>query len=170
MYSDILFLLGGSDLEMQTIAELLKLHNVPFVDRKLQWNTAHLFTYQDVLDKNSDKTKIYGIELTENKEVRIPSNYVRIDHHNDYSSKSSSLEQVLDILQIPTSRYFQLVAANDRGYILAMKEIGATDEEIQEIRQADRFAQGITFEEEDTAKKEIKYVCGTANNLLILKT
>ena len=170
MYSDILFLLGGSDLEMQTIAELLKLHNVPFVDRKLQWNTANLSAYQDVLDKNSDKTKIYGIELTENKEVRIPSNYVRIDHHNDYSSKSSSLEQVLDILQIPTSRYFQLVAANDRGYILAMKEIGATDEEIQEIRQADRFAQGITFEEEDTAKKEIKYVCGTANNLLILKT
>jgi hypothetical protein len=42
MYSDILFLLGGSDLEMQTIAELLKLHNVPFEDKKLQWNTANL--------------------------------------------------------------------------------------------------------------------------------
>lgn len=170
MYSDILFLLGGSDLEMQTIADLLKLHNIPFVDKKLKWNAAQLSVYQEELDKYGDKTKIYGIELTENKEVRIPSNYVRIDHHNDYSSKSSSLEQVLDILQIPTSRYFQLVAANDKGYIPAMKEIGATDEEIQKIRQADRFAQGITFEDEDIAKKEIKYVCGTSNNLLIVKT
>ena len=70
MYSDFLFLLGGYDLEMITIAELLKLHNVPFEDKKLQWNTAKLSAYQDVLAVNQDKKKIYGIELMDDNTLQ----------------------------------------------------------------------------------------------------
>jgi hypothetical protein len=49
-----------------------------------------------------------------------------------------------------------LVAANDRGYIPAMLELGATKEEINAIRIADRKAQGVTPEEEAAAEEALQ--------------
>ncbi len=49
----------------------------------------------------------------------------------------------------------QLVAANDRGYIPAMLEAGASESEIACIRSLDRAAQGISAEDERLAAEDI---------------
>lgn len=62
--------------------------------------------------------------------------------------------QVLEVLQNlspATRRWFELVAANDAGYIPAMRGLGATDQEVVAIRAFDRQAQGITVEQEQEA-------------------
>ena len=70
--------------------------------------------------------------------------YHRIDHHNEYCHLPSSLEQVASVLGVELNRKQRLIAANDVGYIPAMKALMATDEEIAEIRREDRRAQGVT--------------------------
>ena len=54
------------------------------------------------------------------------------------------------------TRWYELVAANDRGHVRAMKEAGATQEEIRAVRAADRQAQGVTAAEEHAAEAAIK--------------
>ena len=77
-----LFLLGGHDLEMNAIIQLLEEHHLIYKDRSLQWNNAYLSQYEQDLSlfKDNSSYKIYGIELQE--DIVPPSNYVRIDHHN----------------------------------------------------------------------------------------
>lgn len=146
-----IFLLGGYDLEMQTIRELLDKLRIDYVDKKLGWNNALLSEYRDILDEYADKPDctIYGIELKE--DVPPPSNYVRIDHHNDFIDRPSSIEQVLSVLNITPDRHQQLVGANDARYIPGMLALGATRQEVDEIRKADRKAQGVTDEDERAA-------------------
>ena len=149
-----LFLLGGYDLEMLTIKQLLEDRNDCVVaDKHLYWDNALLSAYQEELLEHAD-CEIYGIELREN--ITVPDNYISIDHHNDRSSGPSTLEQVASILGVTLTRYQQLVAANDKGYIPAMKALGASKEEIDEIRRKDREAQGVTEEDELLAEQSIK--------------
>ncbi|MGE4456974.1 MAG: hypothetical protein AB7E13_08550 [Arcobacteraceae bacterium] len=68
----------------------------------------------------------------------------------------SSLEQIAAILHVKLSREQNLIAANDSSYIAGMKKLGATYEEIQTIRAADRKAQGITPEDEILAQRSIE--------------
>lgn len=97
--SDRIFLLGGHDLEMQAIRELLDKLRIRYADKKLGWGNALLSEYRDILDEYAGKPDctIYGIELKE--DVPPPSNYVRIDHHNDFIDRPSSIEQVLSVLE-----------------------------------------------------------------------
>jgi hypothetical protein len=154
--SKILFLLGGKDLEMITIKELLEDHKIPYIDRNLEWG-ASVTDYSDIIcsGKHSDKT-IYGIELTEPKDWQKPGNYKAIDHHNVKQTEKSSLEQVSDITGIKLNRRQQLVAANDSGYIPELLRVGASWDEVLEIRQADRKAQGVSPEDEELAEMSIK--------------
>jgi hypothetical protein len=98
---------------------------------------------------------IYGVELAGNNRFSA----VDIDHHAyrdaDRSQALSSLEQVAAILAAPLSRWRQLVAANDRGYIPAMIELGASAEEIAAVRAHDRTAQGITPQQETRAESDL---------------
>ena len=160
-----LFLLGGRDLEMQCIKEMLQKHGENYVDAKLAWNNAFLSAYSDVLTKNYQA--VYGIELHE--DVQVPENYHKIDHHNEYSDRESSLKQVADVLGVSLSRYEQLVSANDSGYIPAMMAMDATETEIQDVRRADRMAQGVTDAEEIMAEKavEVREIVG---DLQVVKT
>jgi hypothetical protein len=144
-------LLGGHDLEMTTIKNLLEERGVTFHDRELGWENACLSAYADVLN---DDLHFVGIELK--KDIELPTNYQHIDHHNENADKPSSLEQVAALLGIELTREQQLIAANDKGHIPAMKAIGATKEEIAEIRRLDRLAQGVTKEDERLGKKSIK--------------
>ena len=146
----MIFLLGGYDLEMQTIKELLESHGIQYVDRKLSWG-AKLSDYADLLD---DRNTFYGVELEE--DIELPKNYIAIDHHDDKSDKASSLEQIAKILNIKLDRHQQLIALNDRRYIEGMKSIGATEEEIKLIRYLDRKAQGISEDDEKLADISIK--------------
>jgi len=143
------FLLGGYDLEMVTIRQLLEEHNYIFHDNHLAWG-ACLSAYKDILN---NEEHFVGIELIE--DIELPANYTGIDHHNENNDRPSAIEQVAELLGIELSRYQQLVAANDRGYITAMKAAGASNQDIEEIRRKDRAAQGVTEMDELLAEYQI---------------
>src|SRR5262245_6744582 len=99
---------------------------------------------------------LYGVELS----GRHPENAVDIDHHryadDDRSSALSSLEQVAAILGVALDRRMRLIALNDRAWIPGMAAEGASREEILEIRRLDRSAQGVTAEQEEQARHDLR--------------
>jgi hypothetical protein len=154
----IIFLLGGYDLEMLEIKKILEERDgLLFFDKHLTWENAKLSMYDDILHEygNQDNTEIYGIELREDGCPFIPANYKAIDHHNNLNDRVSSLEQLAEILQLKLSREQQLIAANDKGYIPEMKKMGATQEEIEQIRLKDRQMQGVSESDEQQAEEAI---------------
>lgn len=156
------FLLGGRDLEMLTIKQLLTENNELFYDRSLAWSNALLSEYERMLC--DEDCEYFGIELRE--DCPTPHHYSRIDHHNDYSYKASSLEQVAQILDVTLNRWQQLVAANDSRYIPGMNALNASAKEIAEVRKADRRAQGVTEDDERLAEESIQDL--NENNDLIV--
>lgn len=163
-----LFLLGGMDLEMQTIRELLLKKGEWVADLRLTWQKACLSQYATACSEAiRQEIPIYGIELRE--DVALPPLYHRIDHHNDYADKPSALEQVMELLHQPMNRYSLLVAANDKGYIPALQAMGAAESEIEAIRLADRKAQGVSNEEEKLAEKAISAQAEAFGNGWIVK-
>ena len=159
------FLLGGLDLEMATIRELLQSESVPFTDKKLRWG-ASATQYRDVIAANSGGanpgTRLVLVELENDLEDdRLNDQLIWIDHHNDRAGPSAptSLEQVFQLLVLPEdrwTRHFELVAANDRGHIDAMVEVGASRDEISEIRRQDRMLSGEEPDDEATSRKAIE--------------
>lgn len=173
-----IFLLGGHDLEMVEIKNILSNEkysdgkdfpngNKLYFDFNLFWG-AKWSDYAEIIEANNRyESIIYGVELT--VDIDLPENCKVIDHHNDYPPQPTSIEQVAEILGIALSDYQKLVAANDHGYIPAMKLAGASDYMIQEIRFLDRKAQGVTIEMEAVAERETKQVKHHAG-VLIIKT
>lgn len=149
-----IFFLGGYDLEMVTIRDLLE-KNIPgrFHDKGLFWNNAKASEYKEEIEECfANKSMPVLIELKDDIGLN-PLDIVFIHHHGERAgaNKPTSLHQIFRILDLPQekwSRWFDLVAANDRGYIPELIKTGATIEEIIEIRAADRKAQGITEEQE----------------------
>ena len=175
----ILFLLGGYDLEMVTIRDILLREGfIPvnprnyrttqkgFADKQLKWG-ASVLAYQEYFDYPG---MIVGIELKEPPGWQPPPRYQAIDHHNKKSSSPSSIEQVAEKLHIPLSRWEQLVAANDAGYIPALKAMGASEEEIQEIRYRDRLAQGVTEKDEQLAEISLSRNLSVKQGVTIVKS
>lgn len=166
-----IFLLGGNDLEMTTIKNLLVNAGEQFETHDLRWDNAKLSSYEKTLEEygNSPDYQIYGVEL--NEDIPHPDNYVRIDHHNDFANKPSSLEQVATLLGLAMDRHMQLVAANDSRYIPGMIKLGASREEIDDIRRADRAAQGVSEgDDERLAEESLKSCKGDASNLYVVKS
>lgn len=147
-----IFLLGGHDLEMLTIKELLLFENYKVCDKNLKWG-AKLSDYKDELKQFKEKS-IYAIELIE--DMALPKNYQRIDHHNELADNDASLLQVLNLLNKKPTREQELIIANDVGHIEAMRCMGASDKEIKDIRLKERAIQGVTKEDEAQAQKDIK--------------
>lgn len=164
---DMFFLLGGHDLEMVEIRKLLEgegLHSGrDFLDFGLNWG-AKLSSYQGHF--HQERWNV-GIELIE--DICRPERYIQIDHHNEIQSRPSAIKQVADLLDIQLSRWQQLVAANDAGYIPEMLQIGATQQEILEIRKQDRACQGVTEEEEALAVKSINQLLREENGVAIIQ-
>lgn len=166
-----IFLLGGNDLEMTTIKNLLVNAGEQFETHDLRWDNAKLSSYEKTLEEygNSPDYQIYGVEL--NEDIPHPDNYVRIDHHNDFANKPSSLEQVATLLGLAMDRHMQLVAANDSRYIPGMIKLGASREEIDDIRRADRAAQGVSEgDDERLAEESLKSCKGDTSNLYVVKS
>lgn len=162
-----IFLLGGHDLEMATIRQLLDDNGENYIDHNLSWSNADVNAYYDDMLARQHSTLFYGIELRGNAPGGV--GYVLIDHHNENSGKVSSIEQVAEVLGLKLSRYQQLVAANDAGYIGAMLAIGATRQEVEDIRLRDRQMQGVTAAEEEVAEKELADV-QVCNGIKVVKT
>ena len=162
-----IILLGGHDLEMLTIKQMLEgRDDCKILDEQLRWDNASLSAYQSDLS-TYEGHDFYGIELKE--DIPLPENYHPIDHHNDKYNLQSSLEQIADIFGIELNHHQLLVAANDKGYIPAMKSMGATDEEIENIRLQDRQAQGVTEEDERLADQSIKENLTQYGSITIVK-
>lgn len=152
------FFLGGRDLEMETIRDLLDKQSVAYSDANLDWGNADVLAYRNEIAETVEKGMIPVIvELrTKDKDgkslMKLPSNIVIVDHHNENSGNDASVIQVCRLLGIEPTRYELLVAANDIGMGKAMREMGATKTEINKIRYLDRVAQGITPEQEKQAE------------------
>ncbi len=154
------FFLGGYDLEMITIRDLVA-EAAPgrLFDKALRWG-AKASAYRDEIDG----VLAHGLEpvLVElEDDVGIPGAHVIVDHHGERagSAAPASIEQVFALLELPRerwTRWFDLVAANDRGHIREMRTFGATAEEIDGVRAADRRAQGITEEDERAGEESLR--------------
>ena len=148
--SRLRFFLGGADLEMQEIRDLVTrtLGQEAVVDSGLGWGAkAESYASEIETAKAAGLTPVL-IEL--NGAEAVPG-AVSVDHHNERAGEPTSLEQVFALLGLPDwawTRRMALVAANDRGHLRGMAAIGATPEEMATIREEDRAAQGITDEEE----------------------
>lgn len=167
-----LFLLGGRDLEMKTIKKIVKAQpGCAVFDRNLRWDNALLSVYKDVLDSFSG-VDYYAVELREDIALddKWKDRYHLIDHHNEYAHLPSSLEQVAAILGVDLDREQKLIAANDSGYIPAMKALMATDEEISDIRRQDRAAQGVSDEDENLAEQSITENMAKTEGLIVVKS
>ncbi len=147
---DVVFLLGGHDLEMLEIKKILEEQNIRYFDKDLEWG-ARLSAYMDLLN---EENHFVGVELL--KDIPSPKHYIEVDHHNENSHKPSCIEQIASLLYIKLNRWQQLVAANDKGYIPEMKSWGASKDEILNIRKADRKAQGVTAKDEQLANESIR--------------
>ena len=161
------FFLGGHDLEMETIADLLEELHATYCYKKLNWG-AKASAYKDEIGHaiKANHTPVI-VELLDDVGLP-PESIVIVDHHgvNAGASRKSSLRQVFELLGLPEKRWdrrLMLVSANDVGYIPALVEAGASKEEITEIRAADRKAQGITSEQESQGEEAItmaETLCG----------
>lgn len=150
----LVFFLGGRDLEMVTIRGLLQIHAPRgFHDKGLTWG-ARASAYQGEIESAlaAGKTPVL-IELENDLGLGPATTIVIVDHHGERAGaeEPTSLHQVFRLLGLSAAawtHWHELVAANDRGHIPALLEAGATQEEIVQVRAADRAAQGITPEEE----------------------
>lgn len=164
----MLFLLGGHDLEMLTIREVLEKQGMSYADHQLSWHNARMSSYRKEIEEASAQNYIiWGIELQE--DMAIPPLYRKIGHHNELIHLPSSLEQIMNILHLPMDRHLQLVAANDKAYIPGMLQLGATRKEVETIRRADRKAQGITEEDELLAERAIAENRERSGSLLMVR-
>ncbi|HEW98194.1 MAG: hypothetical protein DRR16_33295 [Candidatus Parabeggiatoa sp. nov. 3] len=140
-----LFCLGGYDLEMLTIKQLLEDNAQPLLDKPVGERQLQPINLKSM--KHIGITPVL-IEL-HNDLAHHSEQLIHIDHHGPLAGKTqpTALHQVFQLLSLPTSswtRWFELVAANDRDHIAGLQALNATQAEIITIRQADRRAQGIT--------------------------
>jgi len=153
--------LGGKDLEMITIAQMLKAHapNLTIHDKQLAWG-ASTSDYKEEISQAlaTPDAIIVCIELIQDIEIP-PNRLVIIDHHDKLAGKDkeTSIQQLFKLLDLPPNlwtRHYQLVSANDRAHIPGMLDLPnpATKEELITTRHADRQAQGFTPKLEADAK------------------
>lgn len=153
--TNYVFFLGGKDLEMATIRQLLDSKGIEYVAKDLGWGNAKTSSYEAEINAAAaaGKTPV-TVELAQ--DCKLPSNTIEIDHHNENASRPASVLQVCDLLGIEKTRDLQLIGANDAGYIPGMMALGATPEEIARVRRRDRQSQGISEAEEKEAERAIK--------------
>lgn len=152
------FFIGGIDAEMLRILEVI----APAVE-------AGTATYQNNGLGWGAKASEYGTDFIRARmmlgeipvlvelelDCDIPEGSIVIDHHGERSGEAASLLQVLGLLEIAPTRWDKVVAANDSGWFPGLQAINATPAEMEEIRLADRQAQGITAEMEHEALRAL---------------
>lgn len=159
--ASLVFFLGGSDLEMVTIRELLEREAPRRVhDRRLAWG-ARASAYGREIASCIDEGRTPVLVELEDDLGLGPAAVVVVDHHGPTAGRDAptSLHQVFRLLGLSPerwTRWYELVAANDRGYIPGLLAIDANTAEVADVRRADRAAQGITAEEEAEAERTVE--------------
>jgi hypothetical protein len=154
-----LWVVPNNDLEAKAICNLLTAAGEEVLVTGQAWGATWAGLEEPIqarLREAAPDTPIYGVELGGPN----PFGAIDIDHHTyrdeDRWQPLSSLEQIAASLGTRLNEWQRLVAANDRGYFAAMRELGATDAQMEAVRQADRQAQGLTAEREAEAEAEVK--------------
>ena len=164
--SNMVFFMGGADAEMLAIADACREAGVAIVDKHLGWGAAASAYSEEIAQAVSEGKQAVLVELT--LDIELPASAIVVDHHNENAGRPASILQVLSLLGVEPTRRQLLIAANDSGYIPAMLALGATPEEIAEVRLADRAAQGISSEQEREAERAIA-AAKTVNGVTIVK-
>lgn len=160
--ADLRFFLGGRDLEMVTIRELLERHAPgQYLDRGLSWGAKASAYAGPIAESLAEGKTVVLVELPDDLGLLDGPDGARIiavDHHGHSAGQDrpTALEQVYQLLRLPPNawtRWHALVAANDRGHVRALQTLGATREEIERVRAADRAAQGITPDQETVGRR-----------------
>ncbi|MEM5777462.1 MAG: hypothetical protein QXJ06_03360 [Candidatus Aenigmatarchaeota archaeon] len=156
MNNDYVFFLGGYDLEMLEIKKILEENNCKLYDKNLSWG-AKASSYKDELSNLEQDEIPVLIELE--IDIKVPDKSIIIDHHNEKAGKDvkTSIEQLAELINIELNREQKLISANDRAHIQGMIELGASEEEIKDIRERDRKAQGVTDEDERLSLLSIEH-------------
>lgn len=150
------YFLGGHDLEMHEIKQLLEAHHAHYFDKNLRWG-AKVSDYQEELARLKAGEIPVFIELEH--DMPYKGKFENIDHHGALSHFPSSLEQIAQRLNHTLTRFQTLVALNDKAYKIGLKRFGATADEIQAIRYMDRQKQGVTQEDEALARQSVEAIC-----------
>lgn len=163
--NNIVVFCGGYDAEMVEIIHVCREAGVEVIDHHLGWG-ASVDSYKEEIAAaiEAGKTPVL-VELSGADQV---AGAIVVDHHNENAGKPASILQVLNLLGLEPTRRQQLIAANDCGYILGMLALGATPEEVAEVRLLDRSAQGITPEQESEAERAIA-AATVVNGVTIVK-
>lgn len=151
--------LGGRDLEMAAIAALLADRpDVRVIDRGLAWGARGAAYVDDIRAAVAAGRRVALVELADDLPADFPRDGLTwIDHHGPLAGRDvpTSLEQVFRLFGFPPDRWtrdLELVAANDRGHLPALARLGATPEEMADVRRRDRAAQGVTPAEEEQGR------------------
>ena len=117
--SKYVFFLGGNDLEMSEIRNILNDKGIEFHDKNLGWG-ARAAPYEAEIAQVANSGKIpVLIELNnepkkdyngnEPKTISLPNNTIDIDHHDQRASEDPSLIQVLNLLELEPTREQKLI-------------------------------------------------------------
>ncbi len=143
----LFFFLGGNDLEMVEIKNILNANALPFADKGLSWHNATASAYlEQIRQAVADNFKPVLVELKADIAEDVLAQCVIVDHHDANIAREASVLQVLALLGLEPNWRQRLIAANDSGYIPAMLKLGATRQEIEQIRLEDWKAQNISDE------------------------
>lgn len=155
------FIVPANDGEAVEIRKILLAKKIDHIVTRQPWGATWAGLESAVVTKiegflsANPSTVIYGVELGG------PARWsaINIDHHiysdENRSNEKSSIEQVAVLLGVELTRHQLLVAANDKGWIPALKAMGASENEIKIVRAQDRLSQGVTPDQEAQAVADI---------------
>lgn len=156
------FFLGGHDLEMLEIGRLLRDAGLAdrVCDAGLAWGARASAYAEQILAALTRGEIPVLVELEDDLPLSVGRDRVVIvDHHGEKAGadKPTSIEQIRDVIGAGHlwTRWRDLVAANDRGHAAALRALGASLEEIRNVRDADRAAQGVRPEWEADARRAL---------------
>ena len=172
--SPVMFFLGGNDLEMAEIRQLLKrAGSANVIDKGLPWGARASSYDEEIRACIKSATRPVLIELE--NDIGLDASQVDfVDHHGPSAGacNPTSLEQVFRLLARPAtewSRWMELVAANDRGGIEGLADLGASSDEIAAVRQAERVALAISPAEEAEAERAVAAAEHPCKRLTIIR-
>lgn len=146
------FVLGGQDLEMLTIRQLLDAAGLAgfTTDHNLPWGARASAYDAEIRASLKRGEKPVLVELASDLAADIdPARLILVDHHGARAGAQapSSLRQVFDLIApgraLSWTRWHALVEANDIGHAQGLRALGANADEVRKVRDADRRAQGI---------------------------
>lgn len=159
------YFLGGHDLEMQEIRQLLAGAGLAkrVADANLSWGARASAYEAELLAALALGETPVLVELEDDLGPGIErGRLILIDHHGARAGQDqpSSLRQLFDLiaprLNLHWTRRMALVAANDIGHAPGLRAMGADAGEIRAIRDADRQVQGVSPETEMESRRAIK--------------